>query len=199
MKGKSRIKTPDHPYRADFADGRIYYYRTARLAAAAKRGSDRRYFKKRNIQKKKTTTSSVIAKYATDKNQRDWRVNPSEAAFLGYAKKTSPNAKILRGGWPDFLMIDEDGSLCCVEVKSWANKLRSNQLACIKALELVGVQTLIFRSNLGDVVSWRKFINDRLEANHDAGYRHRHSVLRKAPQTLVECDEEPGESELRPE
>lgn len=87
--------------------------------------------------------------------------------FLG---KRSPNAdqvfktlarekgwRAVKAGWPDFLLI-QDGKPVFVEVKSFDDRLHSNQLAMFAALEAVGIVVRIWwQSEPDTLIPWRKF------------------------------------------
>ena len=64
-------------------------------------------------------------------------MNTSESVFEVIAK--SKGYTILRNGWPDFALRRADGYLFCVEVKSYADSLSTEQVNMMEFLALAGI------------------------------------------------------------
>lgn len=64
-------------------------------------------------------------------------MNAPESAFVVIAK--SKGYTLFRNGWPDFALRRADGSLFCVEVKSYADSLSTEQIHMIEFLALAGI------------------------------------------------------------
>lgn len=71
-------------------------------------------------------------------------MNTSESVFEVIAK--SKGYTILRNGWPDFALRRADGSLFCVEVKSYADSLSTEQIHMIEFLALAGIPCYVSKN-----------------------------------------------------
>lgn len=81
----------------------------------------------------------------------------AEQCFFDRAKAKGRN-QLIRGGWPDFLMFDDGGSLIGVEVKSDSDRLSESQIRCFSALESTGLRVFVWHAKTPDVlVPWRKW------------------------------------------
>lgn len=71
-------------------------------------------------------------------------MNESESVFEVMAK--SKGYTILRNGWPDFALMRADGSLFCVEVKSYADSLSLEQVHMIDFLAFAGIPCYVSKN-----------------------------------------------------
>ena len=76
--------------------------------------------------------------------QRGITLNESESVFEVIAK--SKGYTILRRGWPDFALRRADGSLFCVEVKSYADSLSTEQIRMIEFLASAGIPCYVSKN-----------------------------------------------------
>lgn len=60
--------------------------------------------------------------------------------------KTWENVKVMRDGWPDFLLQTDNGDLFAIEVKSGADPITLKQQQIHEALASYGIKTHIFRN-----------------------------------------------------
>jgi hypothetical protein len=72
---------------------------------------------------------------------------PSEQLVV--MKLKSLNAKVYRGGWPDFLTIKE-GKPTLIEVKSGSSKLSPSQVKMHKALRVLGLTVTVLNTDEKD-------------------------------------------------
>jgi len=192
-KGVSTRRLPEFPHKAIFSTGRVRYYRTAEDALQGRQNFERaRAAKKRRIaaRRRSLKTQTELREHVAEPK---FKVTASEKTFLGFMEKYRPELRLLRSGWPDFLVIDDENRLHAVEVKAYPDTLRKNQRECIEALELVGLETHVFRADQGDLVTWRRFLAEKKEA----GDRYRRTKLRKVPRGTVERAKDPSGSEKR--
>lgn len=83
------------------------------------------------------------------------RKRPSEAEDFYKKLRTQEGCEVLRGGWPDFLVINPDGSIELVEVKSVhyvsgcrvLDKLSYDQERIHKVLKKMGIKVSVFYYN----------------------------------------------------
>lgn len=88
-------------------------------------------------------------------------VNETEREFLDMLKRRRPEAKSLRHGWPDFLIVEPSGAFA-VEVKSALDTLRKSQRRMFAALERIGIRVMIWSPERPDaLVPWRRFWKER--------------------------------------
>lgn len=71
-------------------------------------------------------------------------MNESESVFEVIAK--SKGYTVLRRGWPDFALMHADGSLFCVEVKSYMDSLSLVQVHMIDFLALAGIPCYVSKN-----------------------------------------------------
>lgn len=80
--------------------------------------------------------------------------NEAEAAFLADA---AGKGKALRCGWPDFLLLREDGAIG-VEVKRRDDWCSASQVAMFEALETIGVSVFVWElGRPGVLTPWRRW------------------------------------------
>lgn len=90
------------------------------------------------------------------------RVNDREREFMQAIGKRAPTAKLLRSGWPDFL-VEHDGRVYAIEVKAPSDDLSDRQREMFEALERVGIKTYVWAVSQGRelVVPWRRWQRKR--------------------------------------
>ena len=99
----------------------------------------------------------------------------AESVFAAKAK--ARGAEVIRGGWPDFIILD-GGKPTLVEVKSTLDKLSDWQRKNFAALELAGVKVKVWWEECPDcLMPWKKF--DRLRKQKGAAARRAAKDLRK--------------------
>jgi Holliday junction resolvase len=65
--------------------------------------------------------------------------NEAEGMFFDIAKEAGFTAT--KRGWPDFFCVDDDGHVCCVEVKPRStDNLKSDQAQIMKYLSRAGIK-----------------------------------------------------------
>lgn len=80
-------------------------------------------------------------------------VNANER--LVYEALTARQFTVLRGGWPDFLVIgDDSGETFAVEVKAGSDTTKPHQADMQWYLLEAGIPTLTFRVTQGLIVPW---------------------------------------------
>ena len=81
----------------------------------------------------------------------------SEGAFLWKAVSRGRNARVLRAGWPDFLIL-EDGKGYAVEVKRWPDRVSARQAEMFEALESLGIKVFVWTaSKPNELRDWRRW------------------------------------------
>lgn len=83
------------------------------------------------------------------------RVNEAEQAFLKHAEG---KGEAFRSGWPDFLLIQPDGSAIGVEVKRRRDVCSLRQQRMFAALESIGIKVYVWELETpGTLTPWRKW------------------------------------------
>jgi hypothetical protein len=105
--------------------------------------------------------SSDIAKLDRERRDRDWAVDESkltdaERAFCAIAD--SRGKRVLRNGWPDFMVLDpESGGTMAVEVKTDEDVISAAQARMFEALEDYSIRVMIWCPTCpGKLTPWRK-------------------------------------------
>jgi hypothetical protein len=80
--------------------------------------------------------------------------NHSETAFLELAK--TKGMRVLRGGWPDFLVEGVDGRTVGVEIKHSSSGVSAAQREMFAALVAAGVPVYVWRPGTGALVPWAR-------------------------------------------
>lgn len=89
------------------------------------------------------------------------RLKPAEREFLERAM--GQGARILRNGWPDFL-VERDGKTFAVEVKRGADDVSDAQARMFAALERSGIKVYVWNPRRPDIaVPWVRFRPGRLK------------------------------------
>ena len=78
-------------------------------------------------------------------------MNKTELAFVGKALSRGKGGRVLRDGWPDFLIV-ESGAAYAVEVKSSTDILRPSQFEMFCALEELGIKVMVWNPDKPDVL-----------------------------------------------
>ena len=119
----------------------------------------------------------------------------SENRFYLRAVEKYDDTKILRHGWPDFLIV-EDGATFGVEVKSGlSDPLRENQQQMFKALGDMGVEVYVYNEDLAveKLVHWSRY-DDRLNrARSGCGWQPSEKTMEKIRDTRDEKAEQQAE------
>jgi hypothetical protein len=83
--------------------------------------------------------------------------NDTEGAFLDHLAERKPGASAFRAGWPDFL-VEHEGNLFCVEVKSGHDDVRESQRTMFAALDRAGIRTYVWHPRRPlTLTPWRAF------------------------------------------
>ncbi len=112
-------------------------------------------------------------KYEKRRERRaNYGVNEAEQAFLKHAEG---KGRTFRHGWPDFLLIQPDGSAIGVEVKRRNDWCSLRQQRMFSALESIGVRVYIWEFETpGTLTPWQKWSalhrpRDATESGHQKG------------------------------
>lgn len=85
-------------------------------------------------------------------------VNSAESAFIEKVLSRGNNARVLRSGWPDFLITESWGTTYAVEVKRVPDVVSQSQVDMFSALEELGMKVYIWDpanpDRLGDWKKW---------------------------------------------
>lgn len=86
--------------------------------------------------------------------------NEAESFFRAYAE--AKGCRVLRAGWPDFLLDDpKTGKAFGVEVKSDIDAISTPQVRCFALLERLGVPVYIWSpSTPGRLKPWRRYLQE---------------------------------------
>ena len=84
------------------------------------------------------------------------KLTPAEQAFCAVAH--ARGKRLLRNGWPDFLVLDpESGGLAAIEVKTDEDEISPAQARMFEALEELGLRVMIWSPERpGKLVFWRR-------------------------------------------
>ena len=114
----------------------VRYYETPRRARAAQRRAWAS-FKGKERKKRPAETVSPFS-------NRAWAINPTEGRFIRWLHQIRPNANVQRGGWPDFL-VESDGNIVGIEVRSGTDHLSPDQIRCMRILERAGIPCYVWK------------------------------------------------------
>jgi hypothetical protein len=110
--------------------------------------------------------ASEIAELDTQRRTRQSHVDEStlteaERAFCVMADSRSK--RLLRNGWPDFLMIDpESGGMIGVEVKTYTDEISEAQSRMFAALEQHGLRVMVWSPERPrQLTPWRRWNSTR--------------------------------------
>ncbi len=79
-------------------------------------------------------------------------------------------AKVLRSGWPDFLVITAAGSALAVEVKSDGDRMRPAQVRTFEALEAAGLEIRVWWARRPEsLMRWREFLRITTDGRNRSG------------------------------
>lgn len=92
-------------------------------------------------------------------NNSHWSANKTEWKFVDFMRAVRPKSEVHRGGWPDFL-VESDGKIVCVEVKSGGNFPTVNQIRCMQLLEKAGIECYIWQNS--KLTRIQRFLDERL-------------------------------------
>lgn len=99
---------------------------------------------------------------------RDVNGSNAESYFVAWTKERHKH-RVLRGGWPDFLLKHEEtGEVFAVEVKTSSDRLSRRQAACFVLLEQVGLKVYVWMpSQPKRLTPWRLYLrrNGRFRAD----------------------------------
>lgn len=83
------------------------------------------------------------------------KLNLSESIFSQIAEREGKT--LTRHGWPDFL-VEHNGSVVAVEVKTGPDRVRENQKRCFAALERGGIAVFVWDpDHPRELTPWRKY------------------------------------------
>lgn len=102
-----------------------------------------------------------VAKLDQERRERtlvvdETKLNAAEQEFCAVADRRGK--RLLRNGWPDFMMLDpETGGMVAVEVKTDADSVSEAQARMFEALESHGMRVMIWSPERpGTLIHWRK-------------------------------------------
>lgn len=92
-----------------------------------------------------------------DEPPPEWKANEAESAFADRACARGRKTRVLRNGWPDFLIV-EDGKTYAVEVKRDSDEIRDAQRRMFTALEAAGIKVFVWSpSKPSALTPWAKW------------------------------------------
>lgn len=86
-----------------------------------------------------------------------WKATQCELQFVQKAITRGKQVRVLRSGWPDFL-VEEEGKFYAVEVKAPGDVIRPSQRRMFTTLEAMGVSVFVWSPKSPDRLQpWRRF------------------------------------------
>lgn len=115
---------------------------------------------KRRAAQLQTREERMQAALAAGRTADEKSLKPAEREFL--ARAMGKDARVLRNGWPDFL-VERDGETFAVEVKRGTDDISGAQARMFEALERAGIKVYVWNPRKPEAaVPWRKFRPGRL-------------------------------------